>query len=460
MYWMTEVNDFVWSYILIAMLIGLALWFTVKSGFVQFTMFKEMVRLLFKSNEGSGGKRISSFQAFAISLGSRVGTGNLAGVATAITVGGPGAVFWMWIIALLGSCSGFVEATLAQLYKRKQGDGYIGGPAYYIKYGLHQPWWGVLFSVLIIITFSYAFTSVQSNTICAAFESAFNLDYRIMAVVLTVLTGIVIFGGVRRIARFSSVLVPIMAIGYILLALFVLIMNIDMLPAVLGDIVADAMGWREVAGGGVGAALMQGIRRGLFSNEAGMGSAPNAAATAHVSHPVKQGLVQALGVFIDTLVICTCTAFVILLSGVPISQGVDGVQLTQAALVSQVGNWGSIFVALAIFMFAFSTIVANSYYGEANLRYFSNNKKVVFLFRLSVVGIVMLGSLASLEFAWSFADLSMALMAICNLIAIGMLGKYSFRLLADYRAQKRAGVKEPTFSKDKLPEIKDDIECW
>ncbi len=460
MQWLTAANDFVWAYILIVMLLGLALWFTVRSGFVQFGMLGEMFRLLRHSGEGRGDRKVSSFQAFAVSLGSRVGTGNIAGVATALTVGGPGAVFWMWIVALLGSSSAFVEATLAQLYKRKNGDSFVGGPAYYIRHGLKNKWWGSLFSLLIIITFSYAFTSVQSNTICAAFEQAFNVDYRIMGAIITLFTVFIIFGGIGRIAFYSSIIVPFMAVGYVLLALVVVAMNIGQIPAVLDTIISDAFGWREVAGGGVGAAMMQGIRRGLFSNEAGMGSAPNAAATAHVSHPVKQGLIQSLGVFVDTLVICSCTAFIILLSGVPIDGGIDGVQLTQSALAVQTGEWSSVFIAVAIFLFAFSSIIANYYYGEANVRYLTSNRRVMFVFRLSVAAIVFVGALASLQFAWSFADLTMALMAICNLLAIACLGRYAFRLLADYRNQRRSGVKEPVFHKESMPDIEDDLECW
>ena len=303
------INDILWTYLLIALLLGCALWFTWKTHFVQFRMLREMVRLLGDSaGTKKNVKHISSFQAFAISIASRVGTGNLAGVATAIAVGGPGAVFWMWVIALLGASSSFVESTLAQLYKEKGKDSYIGGPAYYMRKGLKQPWMGALFAVLITVTFGFAFNSVQSNTLCAAFENAFGFDHAVVGGIVTALTVVIIFGGVQRIARVSSVIVPVMALGYVGLALAIVLMNLGELPAVIGLIVSHAFGWEQVLGGGVGAALMQGIKRGLFSNEAGMGSAPNVAATAHVSHPVKQGLIQTLGVFTDTLIICTCTA--------------------------------------------------------------------------------------------------------------------------------------------------------
>lgn len=456
------INDVLWTYILIALLLGCAVWFTIKTKFVQFRMIKEMVRLLGDSG-GKGGadeKHISSFQAFAISIASRVGTGNLAGVATAIAVGGPGAVFWMWVIALFGAASSFVESTLAQLYKIKGKDSFIGGPAYYMRKGLKQPWMGALFAVLITITFGFAFNSVQSNTLCAAFEGAFGFDHVIVGSIITVLTLIIIFGGVQRIAKVSSIIVPVMALGYIALALVIVIIRFKELPVVIELIVNHAFGWDAALGGGVGIALMQGIKRGLFSNEAGMGSAPNVAATAHVSHPVKQGLIQTLGVFTDTLIICTCTAFIILFSGAPLDGSTNGVQLTQHALTNEIGPIGSIFVAVALFFFAFSSILGNYYYGEANVRYLTQRKWVVSIYRILVGGMVMFGALAALDVAWSLADVTMGLMALCNLIAISLLGKYAFRLLEDYRAQKRAGIKDPVFTKDRLKDIEGDIECW
>ena len=460
--WITSINDVLWTYILVIMLLGCAVWFTIRTKFVQFRMFKEMIRLLGDSTNKAEGKEhhISSFQAFAVSLASRVGTGNLAGVATAITVGGPGAVFWMWVIALLGSSSAFIESTLAQLYKVKGESSYVGGPAYYMKKGLKQPWMGVLFAVLIIFTFAFAFNTVQSNTICAAFEQAFQVDHTLMGIILTVLTLMIIFGGIQRIAKVSSIIVPVMALGYILLAIVIVGINITHVPDVLKLIVSSAFGWEQALGGGIGMALMQGIKRGLFSNEAGMGSAPNVAATADVSHPVKQGLIQTLGVFSDTLVICTCTAFIILFSGVPLGGEANGVQLTQMALDNEIGSGGSIYVAIAILFFAFSSVIGNYYYGEANLRYITHNKWVMFLFRLMTGAMVMFGALASLDLAWSLADVCMGLMTIFNLIAITLLGKYAFRLLEDYREQKRKGIKNPVFTKDKMKDIQQDIECW
>lgn len=471
----TGINDVLWTYVLIIALLGCAFWFTFKTQFVQFRMIGQMFRLL-----GEGGsdkltgktdslhrtedtahlKPISSFEAFTISLASRVGTGNLAGVATAIAVGGPGAVFWMWVIALFGAASAFVESTLAQLYKTQGKDSFIGGPAYYMEKGLKKRWMGVLFSILITLTFGFAFNSVQSNTLCAAFHHAFQVDTTVMGVILCALSLLVIFGGIHRIAKVSSVIVPFMALGYIGLALFIIVLNLPQIPAVLETIVLNAFGWEQAVGGGIGAALMQGIKRGLFSNEAGMGSAPNAAATAHTSHPVKQGLIQALGVFTDTLLICTCTAFIILFSGAPLDGSVNGVQLTQHALNNEIGNIGTIFVAVALFFFAFSSILGNYYYGEANLSYITTNTALLFIYRVLAGAMVFVGAIVSLDLAWSIADVFMGLMALCNLVAIALLGKYAFRLLKDYRAQLKAGIKSPVFTKDKMPDIKADIECW
>ena len=378
------VNDFIWTYILIAMLIAIGFFFTFKTKFVQFTNIKEMFKLL---GEGSSSKdkskgEVSSFQAFCIGTASRVGTGNLAGVASAIAIGGPGAVFWMWLIALIGSASAFIESTLAQIYKVKDGDSFRGGPAYYMEKGLKKKWMGVTFSVLIIMCFGFAFNSVQSNTIATAFNSTFNANKLIIGIILTVLTLIIIFGGVNRIAKISSILVPIMAVAYIVIALFIIIINFKEIPSLFQTIFESAFGIKQVVGGGIGAALLQGIKRGLFSNEAGMGSAPNAAATATVSHPVKQGLIQTLGVFTDTLIICTSTAFIILLSGAPLDGSVKGIELTQMALVSQVGPWGGTFISICILLFAFSSIIGNYYYGETNIQFISNNKLFLYGYRI------------------------------------------------------------------------------
>ena len=457
-------NDLLWSYIMIAALLLCAAYFTLRSGFVQFRMIGEMFRQLVNSNErhrDEGVKHISPFQAFVVSLASRVGTGNLAGVATAIAVGGPGAVFWMWVIALLGAANAFVESTLAQLYKRRSADSYIGGPAYYIELGLKCRPMAILFSVLTIVTFGFAFNTVQSNTLCEAVENAFGIDRLYIGIAITVSTLIIIFGGIQRIAKVSSLVVPVMAVGYILLAFVVVAMNIGSLPEVLKTILNSAFGVEQVVGGGMGAAVMQGIKRGLFSNEAGMGSAPNAAATASTSHPVKQGLIQTLGVFSDTLVICSCTAFIILASGVELGGELDGVRLTQEALTSQIGITGRIFVAVAIFFFAFSSIFGNYYYGEANVRFITSSRRVLNIYRIIVGAMVMSGALMSLKMVWSLADLTMGLMTLCNIVALVLLGRQALLLLDDYRRQKREG-KDPVFDKRAVKEFaeNDNIECW
>ena len=455
------VNDFIWTYILIAMLIVIGLYFTFKTKFVQFSNIKEMFKLL---GEGTSSKdkakgQVSSFQAFCIGTASRVGTGNLAGVASAIAIGGPGAVFWMWLIALIGSASAFIESTLAQIYKVKDGDNFRGGPAYYMEKGLKKKWMGIAFSVLIIICFGFAFNSVQSNTITAAFNSTFNANKLIVGIILTVLTLIIIFGGVNRIAKISSILVPIMAVAYIVIALFIIIMNFNQIPSLFKTIFENAFGIKQVVGGGIGAALLQGIKRGLFSNEAGMGSAPNAAATATVSHPAKQGLIQTLGVFTDTLIICTSTAFIILLSGAPLDGSVKGIELTQMALVSQVGSWGGIFISICILLFAFSSIIGNYYYGETNIQFITENKVVLYGYRILVAAMVLFGSIASMDLVWNIADVFMGLMAILNLIAIVLLSKIAIKALQDYTAQKKAG-KDPVFYASSIPELGDEVEEW
>lgn len=455
----TASNDFLWSYILLALLIGCALYFTLRSRGVQFRMIGEMFRLLGDSSGRHGGqKHISSFQAFAVSVATRVGTGNLAGVATAIAIGGPGAVFWMWIIALLGSASAFVESTLAQLFKQRGRHSFIGGPAYYILKGLRQPWLAALFAVLISLTFGLSYNSIQSNTICSALNVAFGLNPTLVGIALALLSLVVIFGGIHRIAKVSSILVPVMAIGYLILALFVICRHLDLIPQVFTLIVKDAFGITQIAGGGIGATLMNGIKRGLFSNEAGEGSAPNVAATASTSHPVKQGLIQALGVFTDTLVVCSCTAFIILFSGVETQGGLNGIALTQAALESEIGRFGSIFVAVAILLFAYSSIIGNYYYSAANIHFLTRKKWVITVYRLLSGGVmVIFGALASLDLVWSLGDLFMALLTACNLYAIARLSKYAFRLLDDYRAQKKAG-KNPVFRRETLPEL--ELEGW
>lgn len=466
-----SVNDALWGYLLIGTLIVCGLWFTWKTCGVQFGMVAEMFRLLTDSaTSGSSetddpkekrSKNISSFQAFAVSVATRVGTGNLAGVATAIAIGGPGAVFWMWMIALVGASTAFVESTLGQLFKRRDKESFIGGPAYYILHGLRWRPMADLFAVLITLTFGLSYNSIQSNTICGAMHSAFGWNPTVVGVAVAVVSLIIVFGGIHRIANVSAVLVPLMAIGYLLLALVVIAMNVHLIPHVFKVIVTNAFGLEQTAGGAIGATIINGVKRGLFSNEAGEGSAPNVAATATVTHPVKQGLIQSLGVFTDTLVVCSCTAFIILISGLYDTPGLDGITLTQAALSKEVGSFGPTFIAIAIFLFAFSSIIGNYYYGEANIRFMTSRPWVLPVFRVMSGGVmVMFGALASLKVVWSVGDLCMALLTICNLIAIVALGKYAFYLADDYRRQKRQGIKEPTFHRSQLPEIEDRLDCW
>lgn len=469
----TSVNGVIWGYVLIFALVGCGLWFTFKTRFVQFRMVGEMIRLLTDSavntveeqvkeqKEGLESKHISSFQAFAVSVATRVGTGNLAGVASAIAIGGPGAVFWMWLIALMGSATAFVESTLAQLFKQKHKDSFIGGPAYYIKKGMHCRWMSVLFAVLITMTFGLSYNSIQANTICGAMQLAFGWSPVWVGGVLATLALFIVFGGIQRIAHVSAVLVPVMAIGYMVLAIVIVVMNIGLIPHIFKLIMLDAFGIQQIAGGGIGATIMTGVKRSLFSNEAGEGSAPNVAATASVSHPVKQGLIQALGVFTDTLLVCSCTAFIILISGLYNNPEVNGITLTQSALQSKVGSTGPIFIAIAILLFAFSSIIGNYYYGEANIRFITHKKWVITIYRVFSGGVmVMFGALATLELVWNLGDFFMALLTACNLIAIVQLGRYAFRLLEDYRQQKRQGIKEPTFHRSQLPELASELECW
>ena len=450
------INEYLWSFVTLV-LVGGAIYFTLRSRGVQFRHLRDMVRITL-GRDTKEKNTLGSFQAFAVSLASRVGTGNLAGVASAIFVGGPGAVFWMWVMAVFGAATAFVEATLAQLYKRR-GDGtYYGGPAYYMTHGLHRKWMGILFAVLIVLAFGVANQIVQSNTLITALANATGCSNVWIGLAIAAVTLVIIFGGIRRIAKFASLCVPFMAIGFILVALFVIITNIGELPRVLKLIVDDAFGIKQATGGLFGATIMQGVRRGLFSNEAGEGSAPNAAAIAETSHPVKQGLLQAFGVFIDTLVICTCTAMIILISGLHDS-GNDGIILTTMALESEIGPVGKYFITTAIFLFAYSTIIANYFYGETNIRFITKSKKYVVLFRRATSVVVFVAAWVTLQEAWSMVDVMMGLMTLCNLAAIFPLSKYVWRLLDDYLRQKKAG-KEPVFHRSQMPDIQSDIECW
>ena len=454
-----SLNNFLWSYVLIVLLLTLGIYFSFKSKFVQFRYFKEMIRLLGAPSASDKEKgQVSSFQAFCISTASRVGTGNIAGIAIAITLGGPGSVFWMWLVALIGGASSFVESTLAQIYKVKDEEGFRGGPAYYIDKGLNNKFLSIAFSILITISFGFVFNAIQSNTVTEAFRAAFGVDKILMGVILAVLTTLVIFGGVHRVAKISEVIVPIFAVGYILVSLFVIAINIDKLPDIFKLIIENAFGLKAIAGGGIGTTIIMGVKRGLFSNEAGMGSAPNAAAAATTSHPVKQGLVQALGVFTDTLVICSCTAFIILCSDYA-SANLSGIQLTQFALSSQIGVIGNYFIAICTFLFAFSSIVGNYYYGQSNIEFISTSKTILTSYRVLVVAMVIFGSLTAVDIVWNLGDLFMGFMAIINLYAIARLSKFAFLALKDYTNQKKSGIKEPVFKSSSIDGLSG-TECW
>lgn len=454
-------NGWLWSYVLIVMLVGLGTWFTIGSGFVQIRCVGEMLRLITKTAGSKVGEgNISSFQAFCISTASRVGVGNIAGVAIAVVAGGPGAVFWMWLIAIIGSASGFVESTLGQIYKvPREGGGFLGGPAYYIKNVLGNKSMAVLFAVLISVTYGLIFNSVQSNTIAVSFSNAFGIDRAVIGGIVTALTALVIFGGITRIAKVAEMMVPFMAGIYMLVALYVVITNISMVPQMFANIISSAFGMDAAIGGGLGAAMMQGIKRGLFSNEAGMGAVPNAAATATTSHPVKQGLIQAFGVFVDTLLVCTASAFIVLLTQDYAGSGKTGIELAQYALVQHIGSWAGPFLAVMIILFAFSSIVGNYYYGDINMPFICDSKTALNVYRVMVVGMVMFGSVAEVPFVWNLADLFMALMAIVNLVAIAQLSKYAYIALKDYMDQKRAGIVEPEFDPSVMPDQKG-IYCW
>lgn len=459
-------NDIVWGSLLIYLLLGVGVYFTLRTGFIQFRHFGHMFGVLKNSNQADKAG-ISSFQALCTSLAARVGTGNLTGVAIAITAGGPGAIFWMWVVAMLGMATSFIESTLAQLYKTKDDQGnYRGGPAYYMQKGLNRRWMGVLFSIFLIIAFGLVFNAVQANSIAQATAVAFDFNPLYVGIALVVMSGVVIFGGLKSIAKVAELIVPVMALAYLLLAFWVLGHHIERLPDVFMMIIRNAFGLQEAAGGaigyGVAQAMTQGIQRGLFSNEAGMGSAPNAAASAapYPPHPASQGYVQMLGVFMDTIVICSATAIIILSSGVlenPMDK-ISGIELTQQALSSVVGSWGATFIAIAIFFFAFTSIIANYAYAESNMIFLENNHTAgLLILRLAALGMVMFGALAEMPLIWKMADLSMGLMAITNLIAILLLSGIAFKLTKDYNLQRKAG-KIPTFDIAQHPELKTQVE--
>ncbi|MCS4533889.1 alanine/glycine:cation symporter family protein [Neisseria montereyensis] len=443
---------------LIFLLLGTGLFFTLATGFVQIRLFARSIKEMLGGREvGDDPHGITPFQAFVTGLASRVGVGNIGGVAIAITLGGPGAVFWMWVTALIGMSSAFAESSLAQLFKiRDHENGHFrGGPAYYISQGLKQRWAGILFALSLIFCFGLVFNAVQSNSIVAATEVAWGWNKHAVGVGLVIFTAPIIFGGIRRVSRVAEAIVPAMALIYLLLAFYVIIMNISEVPRVFGMIFGSAFELKAAGGGLVGAisaAMMNGIKRGLYSNEAGQGSAPNAAAAADVKHPVSQGVIQMLGVFVDTIIVCSCTAFLVLLANFNPGE-LTGVQLTQAAIVNHVGAWGADFLAVVLFLFAFSTIIGNYSYAESNIQFINSHWLLLAIFRMCVLGMVYFGAVNSVPLVWDMADLSMGIMALINLIAILALSPLVFLLLKDYNGKLKMG-KEPVFKLSEHPVLK------
>ena len=461
-----KVNDWMYTYLLLFLLVGTGIYFTIRTRCVQLRFLKESFHVLKeKGQEENGKKQVSSFQALMISTASRVGTGNIAGIATAIAAGGAGAVFWMWLMAIIGGASAFIESTLAHVYKVKDKDKeeFRGGPSYYMEKALGKRSVGVLFAILLIICFAYGFNGLQS------FNMSSSLEYYIpgysetiypviVGAVLAIGTALVIFGGVHRIGFITSVLVPIMAGSYLLIGLYTIVTNISELPHVFFMILSQAFDFQAFAGGMAGSAVVIGIKRGLFSNEAGMGSAPNASASASVSHPAKQGMVQVLSVFIDTLLICSATAMMLLLSGVEgKTGGLDGIPFVQKAVSANVGNWGIHFITLSIFAFAFSSLIGNYYYAESNILFIKNNKKLLFVFRITCILAVFFGAQADFSMMWNIADITMGCMATVNIIVILILGNKAIRVLKDYEKQKKEG-KDPVFSAKDVGI--DNADCW
>lgn len=448
---LASLNDFLYSYILIFLLVAAGIYFSIRTKFVQFRLIGDAIKALKeKAEKNDNGKSVSSFQALMISTASRVGTGNIAGIATAIVAGGPGAVFWMWVMAIVGGASAFVESTLAQVYKVKDGKEFRGGPSYYIERALGKRWLGVLFSILLIACFAYGFNGLQTYNMSSALEYYIpNYSDTILPAVVGLLiaaaTAFVIFGGVHRIGFISSVIVPIMAGIYILMGIFITLTNLNRVPEMFSLIFDGAFDFRAIFGGFAGSTVLIGIKRGLFSNEAGMGSAPNASATATVSHPLKQGMVQVLSVFIDTLMICTTTAFILLLSGVTgVPEKLDGIPYVQAAISANVGSLGIHFITFSIFAFAFTSLIGNYYYAESNILFIKNNRILLNVFRITCLIAIFLGAQADFSTVWNLADVLMGFMAIENILVIFLLGGIAFKVLDDYTKQKKQGI-DPVF---------------
>ncbi|SET01331.1 alanine/glycine:cation symporter family protein [Pseudomonas graminis] len=456
------INDFLSGKVLIVLIVGLGGYFTIRSRFVQFRHFFHMFAVFRDSLRSSAGQ-LSSFQALMLSLAGRVGAGNIAGVGIAVTLGGPGAVFWMWVTALVGMASSFFECSLGQLYKRCDAEGqYRGGPSYYIQHGLGKRWLGMIMAVLLLVTFGFAFNGLQSHAVTHSLNDAFKVSPGYAGVGLAILLGLVFVGGIKRIAKVADLLVPIKTLVYIAVTLYVIGVQFEHVPHMLMTIVKSAFGMDEVFGGLIGSAIVMGVKRGVFANEAGLGSAPNVAAVAQVEHPVAQGVVQAFSVFLDTFVICTCTALLILLSGfyTPGFEG-DGIALTQNSLAAVVGDWGRLFISVALALFVFTSILYNYYLGENSLRFLlGENRKAIFFYRVLVLALILWGAVEDLGTVFAFADITMTLLAFVNLIALAMLFKIALRVLKDYDDQRKAGIKTPVFDSSQFPDLDLDLKAW
>ncbi len=457
-------DGLIWSPALIYLCLGAGLYFTFRTRFMQVRGFFEMCRLIVDGKSSAAG--ISSFQALAMSLSGRVGLGNIAGVATAITAGGPGAIFWMWVMALLGAATSYIECTLAQIYKQKDSQGqYRGGPAYYIEKAMGQRWYAIAFAIATVLATGFLLPGIQANGIAASVGNAWNVATWITATGVVLVLGVIIFGGVRRIATFAEIVVPFMALGYVLMAIAILVINAAQVPAMFALIIDNAINPQAQLGAIIGLAVQWGVKRGVYSNEAGQGTGPHSAAAAEVSHPAKQGYVQAFSIYIDTLVVCTSTAFMILSTGkynvanpsggwfVEQMPGVEtGPAYTQAAVESVFTGFGASFVALAIMFFAFTTIVAYYYMAETNLQYITKNRAPAWslmLLKLMMMASVGFGAIRSAEVAWDLGDMGVGIMAWLNIIAILIIQKPALLALRDYEQQRRAGL-DPTFDPDKL----------
>lgn len=457
-------SNWLYTYILVVGLIGVGLYFTFKTGFVQFRLLGQAIQVVKEPKDDD--KAISSFEALMVSTASRVGVGNIAGISTAICLGGAGSVFWMWLIALLGSASAFIESTLAQIYKVRDTDGSsYGGPAYYIQAVLKKRGIGILFSVTLIVTYMGGFNMVAAFNIADAFRVYSFYDPKVtplvVGLVLAACTGICIFGGGKRLSKVTSIIVPVMAVSYLLVAFGVIVTHLNLIPAMFVSIFSQAFDVKAIFGGFTGSCVMYGIKRGLYSNEAGVGSAPNAAASAGVSHPAKQGLVQMLSVYIDTIVICTSTAFMLLCSGIVPTEELKGAPFVQAAVSTILGKFGGTFVTFALFCFAFTSILGNFYYAEVNLRYLCKklpSKSTLSIFRSAAVVIVLLGSMLEFSVAWNTADVLMGLMALINLPIIIILGGPAIKCMNDYIEQKKAG-KNPVFKASSI-NLPDKTDFW